>query len=47
MSVKCKICGVEKQYSIVEHLKFDHKLTSKEYKELYPGNSVKSKEYVK
>ena len=30
MSVKCKICGVEKQYSIVEHLKFDHKLTSKE-----------------
>ena len=46
MSVKCKICGIEKQYSIVEHLKFEHKLTSKEYKELYPGNLVKSKEYA-
>jgi hypothetical protein len=47
MSVKCQICGVEKPYSIVEHLKYDHKMTSKEYKEEFPGFNVKSNEYSK
>ena len=45
MSVKCNICGFEKQFSIVEHLKFNHNLNSKQYKELYPNALVKSKEY--
>jgi hypothetical protein len=47
MSVKCNICNFEKQYSIVEHLKFEHKLSSKQYKELYPNARVKSNEYSK
>jgi hypothetical protein len=45
MSVKCNICGFEKQFSIVEHLKFNHNLNSKQYKELYPNALVKSKEF--
>lgn len=47
MSVKCQICGFEKQFSIVEHLKYEHKMSSKEYKEKYPGFGVKSPEYSK
>ncbi len=43
MSVKCNICGFEKQFSIVEHLKFSHNLNSKQYKELYTNALVKSK----
>lgn len=47
MSVKCLICGIEKESSIVEHLKFIHKLTTNEYRVLYPNSFVKSKEYMK
>jgi hypothetical protein len=45
--VKCIICGFEKEYSIVEHIKHTHKLSSKEYKEKYPNSSVKSDKFVK
>ena len=47
MPVKCKICGVEKEFSIVEHLKYEHKITSKEYKERFPNSNVKSVEFSK
>ncbi len=45
--VKCIICGVEKKCSIVEHLKFEHQLTTKEYKEKFPNSSVKSDDELK
>lgn len=44
MSVKCLICGIEKKCSIVEHLKYEHKMSSKIYKEKFPNSIVKSKE---
>lgn len=44
MSVKCLICGIEKKCSIVEHLKHEHKMSSKLYKEKFPNSIVKSKE---
>jgi hypothetical protein len=40
--VKCLICGIEKEFSIVEHLKFKHNMKSVEYKTLYSGAKVKS-----
>jgi hypothetical protein len=40
--VKCLICGVEKKCSIVEHLKFDHNMKSKDYKKIFSGAQVKS-----
>jgi len=40
--VKCLICGIEKEFSIVEHLKFEHNMKSVEYKVLYSGAKVKS-----
>jgi hypothetical protein len=40
--VKCLICGIEKEFSIVEHLKFDHNMKSVEYKSLYSNAKVKS-----
>lgn len=47
MSVKCNICGFEKDYSIVEHLKYEHNMNSKEYRKLYPNSLVRSKEWSK
>lgn len=44
--IKCIICGIEKEYSIVEHLKFVHNMTSKEYKEKY-NLEVRSEEFKK
>jgi hypothetical protein len=44
--VKCLICGVEKPSSIVEHIKYDHKIKSADYRELYPGANVKSEEFL-
>lgn len=46
MSVKCLICGLEKENSIVEHLKFNHKINSKTYKEMFPNSEVKSKKHL-
>jgi len=40
--VKCLICGVEKECSIVEHLKFNHGLKTHEYKKMFEGSKVKS-----
>jgi len=40
--IKCLICGKEKEYSIVEHIKYEHNLTSDEYKKKY-NTEVKSK----
>lgn len=40
--VKCKICGVEKNHSIVEHLKYVHSMTTIEYKNLFNNADVKS-----
>lgn len=45
--VKCLICNVEKKCSIVEHIKFEHNLTSKEYKVMFPNSLVKSVEFLK
>lgn len=42
--VKCKICGIEKEISIVEHLRHTHKLTVPRYREIYPDADVKSEE---
>lgn len=47
MSVECKICGINKEHSIVEHLKHTHNLTSSEYKSLYDNSPVKSDTYLK
>jgi hypothetical protein len=44
--VKCLICGVEKPSSIVEHIKYDHKMKSADYRKLYPGANVKSEELL-
>lgn len=46
--IKCMICGKEKEYSIVEHIKYDHNLTSTEYKEKYNAEvkSNKAKKMV-
>ena len=45
--VKCNICGIEKEISIVEHLRHTHKLTVPRYREIYPGADVKSEEAKK
>ena len=42
--VKCLICGIEKECSIVEHLKYTHQLSSKDYKQMFSGSKVKSDE---
>jgi len=42
--VKCLICGIEKNCSIVEHLKFVHQLNSYEYKKMFPEAKVKSED---
>jgi hypothetical protein len=44
--VKCLICGIEKEFSIVEHLKFSHNMKSVDYKLLYPDSKVKSELYL-
>jgi len=44
--VKCLICGIEKEFSIVEHLKFEHNMKSVEYKTLYSGAKVKSLKHL-
>jgi hypothetical protein len=44
--VKCLICGIEKEFSIVEHLKFEHEMKTIEYKNLYSGANVKSKKHL-
>lgn len=46
MPVKCLICGIEKEHSIVEHIKYVHKINSKTYREIYPNSDIKSKEYL-
>jgi hypothetical protein len=43
--VKCLICGLEKEFSIVEHLKFSHGIKTTEYKNLYSGARVKSEKH--
>lgn len=43
--VKCLICGVEKKSSIVEHIKYVHKMNTEEYRKIHPGANVKSEEY--
>jgi hypothetical protein len=45
--VKCLICGVEKKCSIVEHLKFEHKMKSSDYKLMFVGSQVKSNDELK
>jgi hypothetical protein len=45
--VKCLICGVEKNCSIVEHLKFEHKMRSSDYKLMFIGSQVKSNSELK
>lgn len=45
--VKCLICGVEKNCSIVEHLKFEHKIKSVDYKLMFKGSQVKSSDELK
>jgi hypothetical protein len=45
--VKCKICGTEKEISIVEHLRHTHKLSVPGYREIYPDADVKSEEAKK
>jgi hypothetical protein len=45
--VKCLICNIEKKASIVEHLKYSHKMSSKEYKKLYSNADVKSMDQKK
>ena len=45
--VKCLICGVEKKCSIVEHLKFEHKMKSADYKLMFIGSQVKSNSELK
>lgn len=45
--VKCLICGVEKNCSIVEHLKFKHKMKSVDYKLMFIGSQVKSNDELK
>jgi len=45
--VKCLICNIEKNCSIVEHLKYEHKMTCSEYKKLYPSAKVKSESFSK
>jgi len=42
--VKCLICGVEKECSIVEHLKHTHQISSKDYKQMFVDSKVKSDE---
>lgn len=42
--VKCLICGLEKLWSIVEHLKYKHGLTCAQYREVYPDAELKSEE---
>lgn len=42
--VKCLICDVEKSWSIVEHLKHVHKLTTRAYRKQFPEAEVKSPE---
>jgi hypothetical protein len=43
--VKCLICGVEKEFSIVEHLKYEHNMKTNDYKNLYSGAKVKSTKF--
>jgi len=45
--VKCLICGIEKNCSIVEHLKFEHKMKSVDYKLMFIGSQVKSNDELK
>ena len=45
--VKCLICGVEKKCSIVEHLKFEHKMKSADYKLMFIGCQVNSNSELK
>jgi hypothetical protein len=44
--VKCLLCGIEKDWSIVEHLKHSHELTCEEYRKQFPCASVKSIEAI-
>ena len=41
--VKCEICGVEKEFTIKDHLKWSHGLNKKSYLEIYPDGEVTSK----
>jgi hypothetical protein len=42
--VKCLLCGLEKKFSIVEHLRHVHKLSTKEYRSRFENAEVKSNE---
>ncbi len=44
--IKCAICGLEKEYSIAEHLKYVHNMKSIDYKEKF-GLEVRSEEFKK
>lgn len=44
--VKCLICNVEKECSIVEHLKYTHSLKSSDYKNMFPNAKVKSDKLI-
>lgn len=43
--VKCLICGLEKEYSIKDHLKWSHGLNKQTYQELYPNAEITSKKH--
>lgn len=45
--LKCKICGYECKSILSNHLKNKHNISSKEYKEMYPGSETTSAEYRK
>lgn len=40
--VKCLICGIEKEFSIKDHLKWTHGLNKEKYQKLYPNAEVTS-----
>jgi len=41
------MCNHLKEYSIVEHIKYAHNITTKQYRELFPDAPVKSEKQIK
>lgn len=45
--VKCEICGYTSEKMLSQHLRLTHKISSKEYLELYPNSAITSESYKK
>lgn len=43
--VECKICGYRNKSSIASHLRYNHQITTKEYRKKYPNSETISKTY--